>query len=954
MVQKRYNHDTLRDLLCNLFFEENKFPFLIIYDVNNILSDFLEQEILNQTKFKLLSIQATQKPVEFLERIKIVEDFNENTGWYEHFWIIHVFGEYSREIESFGSFHYYEKIGKVIIIEDFYDFLMISDLNLVRSKDNNSLLIQEPSLNQFMLEYLADIPISSYISSEKVFNEYAAWMILFTSNSIINPSQKAESPLWISISQEKKIFSNVKNLLELIYWIDLLAPKTIDEKTINYLNIYFKGLLNELKITNLKLSEDWNENFIHIIQFIFRYGKSAFSKRSKGKQKAIKIDVFLNPEKKEINLPRSTIEIFGNFINEWLTHSNQILLIRFQQWTNLLRKKQISISIIQEEIQKFENSFSYTGFIDIYLTSSILESQQKNPLKKDEWISKVSNIIKKREKLWKNYARLWWKDRNLISFEKNSISIHQLWEFTLRAGLLLSFEITSSNWQDLQEIAWEIENYYMIVMKPEFNHIFKSEDSFKQFLNITTILNTKYIDCQKKIESPFSEYYFNLLNSGDIYNYSNFSKTVWNESINRIKENQNIGFIFCDALRQDLANELKQKIETKWDQKNSIITEKEIEEIQSLSFLPSITNLGWSQILRKEDEIYVKTSSDNLISGIERKSEKKIFYNPKDRNSRILQILNESGKKIEILEIDLKNFKEQKSTLQQKINQNNSKLVPILWYDKFDNHDLSFEEFIERKDKYLDELKDIIWKLHEVGIELIFILSDHGFIFVKNEDFIEDKPIGMLHKRYCLSPNTFTDEESVKYPNWKIFTPELFRYKVEDDKNKFSSMIVPLGFKIFKKSKKNTDFYLHGGLSYQECDLLHLKIQCILKPKVKIEKIEVKDHEKIEGQEVFYLKEMGDSKYLEFLLKTRKKGASSTQMRPIIIKVVCSDPRIQIDPNQQLTLTSGYRRRFKLSFNKKYSINSIEIQINDSENETIKIKKFLVREPSIYGSESLF
>ncbi|KKK83000.1 hypothetical protein LCGC14_2797800, partial [marine sediment metagenome] len=73
----------------------------------------------------------------------------------------------------------------------------------------------------------------------------------------------------------------------------------------------------------------------------------------------------------------------------------------------------------------------------------------------------------------------------------------------------------------------------------------------------------------------------------------------------------------------------------------------------------------------------MKTSSDNLISGIERKSEKKIFYNPKDRNSRILQILNESGKKVEILEIDLKNFKEQKSTLQQKINQNISKLVPI-------------------------------------------------------------------------------------------------------------------------------------------------------------------------------------------------------------------------------------------------------------------------------------
>ena len=595
MIKKGYKHDTLRDLLCDLIFEDNKSTFLIIYDDYNILSDFLDEEISNQTGFKLLSIQATQKPVEFLERIKIVEDFNEDMGWYKNFWIIHVFGEYSREIESFGSFHYYGKIGKVIIIEDFCDFLMKPELNLVKSRDTNSLLQQEPSLNHFLLKYLVDMPISSYINTEKTFNESAAWMTLFTSNSLINPLQKADSPLWISISQEKKLFSHEKNLLELIYLNDLIAPKTLDKKTINYLNKYFNELLNELQITILTLSEDWNENLIQIIQFFFHYGKSAFSKRSKGKKKVATLDAFLIPEN-EINIPRSTIEIFGNFINDWLTNSDQILLIRFQQWTKFLRKKQTSISIKQEEIQKFEISFSYTGIIDIYLALRLLETQHKNPLKKEDWLSKVSNIINNREKLWKNYARLWWNDRDLISFEKKSISIHQLWDFTLKAGLLLSFEITSSNWQNLQEVAWEIENINMVVMKPEFNYIFKSEDSFKQFLNIITIINTKYLDCQIKIESPFTEYYYNLLRSEDIYNSSNFSNTVWDESINRINENQNIGLIFCDALRQDLANELKQKINNKWDQKKYIITEKKIEEIQSISFLPNITNLGWSQI----------------------------------------------------------------------------------------------------------------------------------------------------------------------------------------------------------------------------------------------------------------------------------------------------------------------------------------------------------------------
>ena len=954
MIKKGYKHDTLRDLLCDLIFEDNKSTFLIIYDDYNILSDFLDEEISSQTGFKLLSIQATQKPVEFLERIKIVEDFNEDIGWYEHIWIIHVYGEYSREIESFGSFHYYGKIGKVVFIKDFCDFLMKPELNLVKSRDTNSILQQEPSLNHFLLKYLVDMPISSYINTEKMFNESAAWMTLFTSNSLINPLQKADSPSWISISQEKKLFSHEKNLLELIYWNDLIAPKTLDEKTINNLNKYFNELLNELQITNLTLSEDWNENLISIIQYIFHYGKSAFSKRSKGKKKGATLDAFLIPEKKEINIPRSTIEIFGNFISDWLSNSDQMLLIRFQQWTKFLRKKQTSISIKQEEIQKFESSFSYTGIIDIYLALRLLEAQYKNPLKKEDWLSKVSNIINNREKLWKNYARLWWNDRDLISFEKKSISIHQLWDFTLKAGLLLSFEITSSNWQNLQEVAWEIENINMVVMKPEFNYIFKSEDSFKQFLNIITIINTKYLDCQIKIESPFTEYYYNLLRSEDIYNSSNFSNTVWDESINRINENQNIGLIFCDALRQDLANELKQKINNKWDQKKSIITEKKIEEIQSISFLPSITNLGWSQILKRKDEIYIKTSNDNIVSGIESKSEKKIFYNPKDRNSRILQILNESGKKVEILEIDLKNFKEQKCTLQQKINQNNSILVPILWYDKFDNHDLSFEEFIERKDIYLDELQDTIWKLHEVGIEFIFILSDHGFIFVKNEDFMDEKPSGMLHKRYCLSPNTFTDEECAKYSNWKIFAPKIFRYSVEDDKNTTSSIIVPLGNKIFKKSKKKTDFYLHGGLSYQECDLLHLKTQCLLRPIAEIEDIKIKTHEKVVGQDIYYLKEMTDDKYLDFLISTKKKGSSTEPLRPITFKVICPDLRIQVTPKDELKLSSGKKRTFQLRFNKKHSINSIEIQFINPNNEIIKIQKISVAEPSIYGSESLF
>lgn len=956
MNQKKTIPYTLRELLCELFFEDNPPPFWIIYDSNNILSDFFEKEITSQPGYKLLIIHASQKPTEFLDRIRIVEDFNEKTGWYDHSWIIHITGNFSSEIDTFGSFHYYELVGKRTKIETFYDLLMIPDLNLIKSKDTESLLEKEPSLNEFIFNYLIDTPISSYIDSDKSFNECTAWMTLLTSNPNLNPTQRTESPLWISISQEKKAFSHEKLLLELIYLNNFLAPKVLDDSIGRTINKYFYELILEHKITDLTLSEDWMENLLRIVQFIFHYGKFAFLKKIKGKKKIDTIDNFIFPKKKELKVPTpNTIEFFGNFINEWILQNDKTLLKKFQQVTTLIRKRYSSLTIKKENIQDFESKFSYIGIIDIKLASTILENQLEKRLKKDQWLTKISRVISIREDLWKKCARFWWKDRNLIYSEKRSISVYQLWDFTEKAGLLLSFEIKSSNWRDIKKLAWEIEELFMVIMKPEFIQIFKSEDIFKPFLDIIIELKSNYIEFQKKIEIIFSKFYDKILNSGDIHKIADFSKIVWNKTINLIDENNSIGFIFCDALRQDLALELIQKIEEIWEQNKSIISENEIQELQSISFLPSITNLGWNQILKWTDEIYVKISNDNLISGIQTKSEKKINYNPNDRNSRILQILKESGKDIELLDIDINNFKETRSIIHQKLQENDYFLIPILWYEKLDNHDLSFVEFIGQKDKFLEELKDIVWKLHETGIEFIFILSDHGFTFVKNEDELEDKPNGMLHKRYCLSPNNFTEEECNKYPKWNIFTPELFQYNFDDEKNNFSSIIVPLGYSnIFKKSKKDTDFYIHGGLSYQECDLLHISTLCKLKPKVEIEKIIVKDHEKVPGQNVYLLKERENSKFLEILLKTYKKGASSSPLRPIEIKVICKDSRIRIDPNQELKLGSGMKRKFELSFDKKFSINSIEIEVIDSKNEIITTKRFLTSEPSIYDPEKFF
>src|SRR5271157_1727269 len=109
----------------------NENTFVIIYDRLSILIDLLHDLETKQDEYKLLSIEASKSPVEFINRTEIVDDFDENTGWYKHNWIIHIHGEQSRTVEAFNSFFYYQLVGNVIKVDNFPALLEHRDIGLL-------------------------------------------------------------------------------------------------------------------------------------------------------------------------------------------------------------------------------------------------------------------------------------------------------------------------------------------------------------------------------------------------------------------------------------------------------------------------------------------------------------------------------------------------------------------------------------------------------------------------------------------------------------------------------------------------------------------------------------------------------------------------------------------------------------------------------------------------------
>ncbi len=966
MARNIRGQQTLGELLNNKVFLENDKPFVIIFDKQDVLVDFLsnsQQQV--PEDFKLLSIIASQSPSEFIDREVIVADFDEEVGWYRHKWIIHVHGEHTGEIVQAKSFFYYQLLGEVFILDDFMDLLMHPSFNLIKSKESTSVIDRYPVINRLALKYLVDLPLSCIISEGKTFQESLAWLMLFTSDIGINPSQATRSPAWASLASNRIPCTHIPVLLNLIFLLPPLNVPQLEESSRKTLNNYFSAMLLDFGLKKFALTDEWFENLTQIIRLVFQYGKPPLQGKSSEKKKGGTLDAFLPTPQDGTTPPESTILLFQDMMNDWIKNADKILVTRFQQWAFLLRKNQTPPTLSEDNLTEHLNLFSFTGIVDINIATYLLKVQEKELSEANLWLTKVDDVIKKREKLWEKATRVWWTQRKLFNAVNNNqaISVKELWQFTRQIGQLLSYNIQENKkWADLEGDAWEIESLHVAINDPVFDTIYSGSDYFSYFTKLIEKMNEMYQQCNKNINNAFTINYLDYLQEKGQNFYENFNTAVWKYATDTISKENLIGFIFCDAMRQDVARELMDVLESKQkeNQANIVANKSAIEQIRVLGILPSITNLGWNLALRQEDKLQAKLSGDKLVSGFATGTATKVLNDPSAREERISALFANAGKKVCIYHIDPKNFNTDIDLLHEKITGDQGPIVPIMWYDKIDNHEFTLQDFLKQKTLILSELGDFIFKLHETGIKDIFIIADHGFIFTKNDKLLKTKPdgIGPLHKRHCISRHVFVEYDANNFPDWLIFPSEQLSFSIDSSTTDIRSIILPKDDSIFKKSKIEGQFFIHGGLSFQECDLLHFISHCEFKPMVEIESIEPVDHgdpQMIHEKPSYILKNIKgtSSNYLQIQVQTRKKGDKEVKLRPITFKVTVDDPRIHIDHEQEFTLISGKKQNFMLTFDKSVKLSNIVVHIKNEKNQTIMKKEFGVS-PPVYDVDLSF
>ncbi|MHA1920452.1 MAG: PglZ domain-containing protein [Promethearchaeota archaeon] len=952
---------TLSEWLTAVFFEKNNKTFQIIYDKNEILKDFFEEKQDLYDRYKILMIEAFESPNEFISRLEIVNDFNVDNGWYNHNWIIYVYGPYVDKVEKFESFYYYGRIGKIYIFNTFLDLLILSDIGLIHGRQEDSVLEEYMEYNKDMVNILLDVPLSCFISKDRLYQEAATWMMILASKVPLFRQDNIRSNIWNRRINVKNLFDINNVILELIYRYDPLNLESLDIQSRNLMGSLFNFI--EKKLNSVEFftsSSDFYENMKKFMKMLVLHGRSKYSLKTRKRQKIKDLRTFL--ENKDIGKSNHVVKnILVAVMNEWINSLDDVMINRYQIWMNLLRKEFTKIQISKENINDTLKKFSYTGYIDISIMNYLLENIKDVVDTSEKWGNLLNEIIDKRQEIWEKNARPWWKHKKLFINQGNSINIEGMWNFIKQLGLLHFYEIPDdADWGEVEKNAWEIELINNNINKPNIHQILQLDEGFKPIKVKFIEMKNKYKKLSDKFNEIFIRYYKNEFFKDSQNSMADQGCKIFNMCIEQIKKDEKIAIIFCDGLRRDLSIKMRKMLNKYNDMEKLRIKTFKIKEYPCYSYLPSTTQIGWNAILRYENNfvfkpIYEKEKILNVELAIKLPTnELKTLRTPKDRIERVKSILQSSGKSIEIFEINVKKIQDSLKQLRKKDENKDKIQVPIIWFDKIDNHNIDMTEFYLNIDVYLEEIVQLIFKLHEMNYIHVYIFTDHGFIFGNNDNILSDIPKGRIEKRYCISENKFSDEEQKRYNQWYFFDYTKHNINLKKGIKDDLSIITPRNLSLFKKAKTGNLLFTHGGLSYQECSLEFLHVFCKLNPIVEILSIQPMNElsKNYEGKEAYILKKIEDSYYLEVQLITTEEKDKKTKLQPILIRIIPEDDQISIDKNNEIKLKPGETYIFKLSFNKRYQKKKIRIKIIDSKNNIIKTKEFSVMEPSsIYNGE---
>ena len=272
-------------------------------------------------------------------------------------------------------------------------------------------------------------------------------------------------------------------------------------------------------------------------------------------------------------------------------------------------------------------------------------------------------------------------------------------------------------------------------------------------------------------------------------------------------------------------------------------------------------------------------------------------------------------------------------------------LVPVLWYRKFDDHDQNRYEFYASLDSSLDQLVQLVYQLHVIGIDHIYMFTDHGFTFSQNSQKLQDVPKEEVQSRYCYSVTEFTDLEKEKFDEWYFWYPGQISGISTTDNH--LTIITPKLNRIFKKIRQKERF-IHGGLTFQECDIQFLQSTSVLVPKVTIASIEYVKHQietNYAKQEVIILRKGKADKFLEIKVHATQTSLHAPTLQPVRIRITVDVENTTIKPAGDKPLKAGGAISFKLYFSDIAIEQQVTITILDQNNEALKIKKVVIKSP---------
>jgi len=258
----------------------------------------------------------------------------------------------------------------------------------------------------------------------------------------------------------------------------------------------------------------------------------------------------------------------------------------------------------------------------------------------------------------------------------------------------------------------------------------------------------------------------------------------WENIQQQIREKERVAIFFIDALRFDLAKELQEKLKD--------ILSFEIQPLKTL--LPSITEICITALLPEGKEIIIDCKDKEIIVTIHGE-----LVNSRDKRKKWLEkIVKKSSKVIslnELRSIDLTQVK-----------------ILIIYSQELDEYGSFVSDFHPKGlFEIVDRISQAVKFLIDIGFSKIFIVSDHGFIYVPegcNPWTIQAPSEAMLvKKRFAIGAQStgcwIVNAEEIGLKGRLLFA-------------------FPEGFSVFSIPGEIGTF-LHGGLSLQECIIPFLK-----------------------------------------------------------------------------------------------------------------------------------